>query len=92
MSYFDAGVRVWDIRDPVHPKQIAHFIPSVNSFTQPSCATIDGQIVCKTNVMTNNVELDTRRLIYIVDRVGSGADILALTGEAAEIGNGDADH
>jgi hypothetical protein len=49
-------------------------------------------MVCNTNVMTNNVELDTRNLIYIVDRVGSGADILALTGDAAEIGNGRADH
>lgn len=92
VSYFDAGVRVWDIRDPVNPIEIAHFIPPVNNFTQPSCATIDGQMVCKTNVMTNNVELDTRQLIYIVDRVGSGADILALTGQAAAIGNGAADH
>jgi hypothetical protein len=91
ISYFDAGVRVWDIRDPVHPKQVAHFIPPVNSFTQPSCATINGQTVCKTNVMTNNVELDTRNLIYIVDRVGSGADILQLIGDAAKIGSGQAD-
>jgi hypothetical protein len=91
ISYFDAGVRVWDIRDPVHPRQVAHFIPPVNAFTQPSCATINGQTVCNTNVMTNNVELDTRNLIYIVDRVGSGADILALTGEAASIGSGEAD-
>jgi hypothetical protein len=92
VSYFDAGVRVWDIRDPVHPRQVAHFIPPVNSFTQPSCATINGQMVCNTNVMTNNVELDTRNLVYIVDRVGSGADILRLTGEAALIGSGYADH
>jgi hypothetical protein len=38
-----------------------------------------------TDTGTNNVELDTRKFIYIVDRIG-GADILALTGEAAEIG------
>jgi len=88
ISYFDAGVRVWDIRDPVHPHQVAHFIPPVNANTQPSCATINGKQVCGTDVMTNNVELDTRNLIYIVDRVGSGADILQLTGEAEEIGQG----
>jgi hypothetical protein len=38
-----------------------------------------------TDIGTNNVELDKRKFIYIVDRIG-GADILALTGEAAEIG------
>jgi len=38
--------------------------------------------------MTNNVELDTRNLVYIVDRVGSGADILRLTGSAEDIGQG----
>lgn len=91
VSYFDAGVRVWDIRDPVNPVEVAHFIPPINPNTQPSCATINGQRVCGTNVMTNNVELDTRKLIYIVDRVGSGADILALTGQAEKIGSGAAD-
>jgi hypothetical protein len=38
--------------------------------------------------MTNNVELDTRNLVYIVDRVGSGADIFRLTGSAEVIGQG----
>jgi hypothetical protein len=35
------------------------------------------------------VELDTRNLVYIVDRVGSGADILRLTGSAEAIGSTD---
>jgi hypothetical protein len=38
--------------------------------------------------MTNNVEVDNRGFIIIVDRIGNGMDILELTGRAAEIGFG----
>jgi hypothetical protein len=86
ISYFDAGVRVFDIRDPVHPKQVGHFIPPVNANVQPSCNAAN--TLCRTDISTNNVELDTRNLIYIVDRIGGGADILELTGDAKEIGEG----
>ncbi len=44
--------------------------------------------------MTNNVEVDNRGYIYIVDRIGNGMDILKLTGDAREIaspGSGDDD-
>jgi hypothetical protein len=90
ISYFDAGVRVWDIRDPVHPRQVAHFIPPVNANVVTSCN--DTNTVCRTDISTNNVELDTRNLVYIVDRIGGGADILELTGEAKEIGEGKSGH
>ncbi|TMH23955.1 MAG: hypothetical protein E6H63_17515 [Betaproteobacteria bacterium] len=36
--------------------------------------------------MTNNVEVDNRGYIVIVDRIGNGMDILELTGKAKEIG------
>lgn len=85
ISYFSAGVRTWDIRDPFHPREVAHFVPPVNAFTTESCATIDGVRSCKKDVMTNNVELDDRGLIYIVDRAGSGLDILSLAGAAKQI-------
>jgi hypothetical protein len=49
-------------------------------------------MVCKTVVQTNNVDVDDRGLVYIVDRVGTGMHILRLTGEAARIGRGEDDH
>ena len=35
--------------------------------------------------MTNNVEIDDRGFIYVVDRNGAGLDILQLTGKALDI-------
>jgi hypothetical protein len=41
--------------------------------------------------MTNNVEVDNRGYIIIVDRIGNGMDILKLTGKARNIGLGKSD-
>jgi len=38
--------------------------------------------------MTNNVEIDNRGYIYVVDRNGAGMDILQLNGCAKQIGDG----
>ena len=38
--------------------------------------------------MTNNVEVDNRGYIYVVDRNGSGMDIIGLQGPAQQIGLG----
>jgi len=57
----------------------------VTPLTTESCATINGVKSCKNDVMTNNVELDDRGFIYIVDRAGGGLDILSLSGAAKEI-------
>ena len=35
--------------------------------------------------MTNNVEIDNRGYIYVVDRNGAGMDILQLTGCAKQV-------
>ncbi len=90
-SWFNAGVRVFDIRDPFATQPIAYFIPAPNENTFPNCATIDGVTTCKTVIQTNNAELDDRGLIYIADRAGSGMHILRLTGRAAGIVGGDQD-
>jgi hypothetical protein len=53
--------------------------------------TINGVQQNFLDVSTDNAELDDRGLIYIVDRVGGGADILQLTGHARDIVDGDKD-
>jgi hypothetical protein len=77
VSWFNAGVRAIDIRDPYAPKEAGFYIPATTKDTDPR----DGKIA----IQTNNVEVDDRGLIYIVDRANTGIHILELTGEAKRI-------
>ncbi len=86
-AHFNAGVRAVDVRDPFHPAEIAYFIPGVTSKTQPRCNPAAPHQPCKAVIQTNNVEVDDRGYIYIVDRAGTGLDILQLTGPARELAN-----
>jgi hypothetical protein len=90
-AWFDAGIRVTDIRDPYHPREVAHFIAPVNKFTQPSSAVINGVTYTALDVSCDNTDVDNRGLRYCGDRVGGGLDIVRLTGEAEEIARGDND-
>ena len=90
-AWFDAGIRVTDIRDPYHPMEVAHFIAPVNKFTQPSSAVINGVTYTALDVSCDNTDVDNRGLRYCGDRVGGGLDIVRLTGEAEEIARGDGD-
>ena len=87
-SHFNAGVRALDIRDPYHPKKIAHYIPAVTERGDQRCAKLEnGQEHCAKVIQTNNVEVDDRGLIYIVDRANNGMHILELTGSARDAAN-----
>ena len=82
---FNAGVRVVDIRDPYHPIEVGRYVPAVTPHGTATCATVEGNNHCVKVIQTNNVEVDDRGYIYIVDRANNGMDILELTGEAKRI-------
>ena len=62
-AWFSGGLRVVDIRDPASPQELAWFIPEPRGgYATPQ---------------TNDVEVDARGLVYIVDR-NCGFDILEI--------------
>jgi hypothetical protein len=82
VTWFNAGVRAIDIRDPYTPKEVGYFIPPITEATNQRCIKVDGQDRCKIAIQSNNVETDDRGYIYVVDRANTGVHILELTGEA----------
>ena len=87
MTWFNAGVRALDVRDPFNVKEIAHFIPATTSTSGQSCIGEGAQRPCKTVTQINNVEVDDRGYVYIADRYNTGLHILELTGAARSVAN-----
>ena len=87
IAYFNAGVRAVDIRDPFHPVEAGFFIPSVTAKTDKRCTEVAGAPRCKTAIQTNNVDVDDRGYVYLVDRADTGLHIVELTGPARAIAN-----
>lgn len=87
VSYFNAGVRAIDIRDPFRPVEAGFFIPATTAHTAESCGAVAGAPRCTAVIQTNNVEVDDRGLVYLADRAGTGLHIVELTGAAREIAN-----
>jgi hypothetical protein len=60
-AWFAGGLRIVDIADPLAPREVGHFIP------EPAAGHAAPQ--------TNDVDVDSRGLVYIVDRY-AGFDVL----------------
>ena len=80
-------MRAVDIRDPFSPKEIGYYIPAITEKTASAASGSRRGERCKIAIQTNNVEVDDRGYIYIVDRANTGMHILELTGAAREAAN-----
>jgi hypothetical protein len=61
-TYFSAGVRVYDLADPTHPAEVAHWVPEAPV----------GQPVAQ----INDLFVDDGGLIWATDRIGGGLYVL----------------
>jgi hypothetical protein len=73
------------VRDPYNPKEVGYYIPATTKNTDKRCADEVNNTDCKIAIQTNNMEVDDRGYIYIVDRANTGLHIVELTGAARAI-------
>lgn len=74
IAYFNAGVRVVDLSDPLNMKEVGYYLPKTNANSHP--ITMNQPTV----IQMNDVDIDSRGLAYASDRVGTGLFILEYTG------------
>lgn len=63
-SFFNGGVRVYDVRDVLHPREVAFDVPPA-----PQGSTAG-------TIQINDVYVDNRGVIFAVDRLGGGLYVL----------------
>ena len=66
-TYFNGGVRVHDISDPLQPKEVAHYVPDPPNRSPFGAAQI------------NDVYVDENELVYALDRFTGGLYVLEMT-------------
>jgi len=65
-TFFNAGVRAYDVRDPYQPKEVASFIPDAPNGAPAGTAQV------------NDVFVDDRGIVFAVDRHAGGLYILEM--------------
>jgi hypothetical protein len=65
-TFFNAGVRVYDTRDPYRVEEIAYFVPGAPRLSPAG------------SIQLNDVYVDDRRIVYTVDRFTGGLYVLEL--------------
>jgi hypothetical protein len=66
LTYFNAGLRAVDVRDPLRPREIGCYVPELP----------DGQEA----IQSNDIGADEHGRLYLIDRAGAGMHILEYTG------------
>jgi hypothetical protein len=65
-AFFGGGLRAYDISNPYQPTEIAYFVPPASPISPTGCTSI------------NDVFVDTRGIVYTVDRQRGGLYILEM--------------
>jgi hypothetical protein len=65
-TFFNGGMRVFNVEDPLQPKEVAYFIPPKPDNSPVATAQI------------NDVYVDENRIVYCVDRHAGGLYCLSL--------------
>jgi hypothetical protein len=65
-TYFNGGVRVFDLADPFRPEEVAHFVPETPEGSRAGAIQI------------NDVYVDENQIVYAVDRFTGGLYVLEM--------------
>ena len=66
-SFFNQGVRAYDVSDPYAPREVAYFVPGAPRLSPAGAVQI------------NDVYVDDRRIVYGADRMTGGLYIIEMT-------------
>ena len=66
-TFFNAGVRAYDVGNPYQPQEVAYFVPPAPPLSRAGA------------IQLNDVYVDERRIVYAVDRIVGGLYILEMT-------------